>query len=58
MLCEGCKDIFKKKECEGGGYEDKVFYCEGIKCVSICVWKVFGVVGFRIGWNDWRVDGE
>jgi hypothetical protein len=26
-----------------------VFYCEGTKCASICVWKVLGVVGSRTG---------
>lgn len=41
--------ISEKKEGEGGGDEDKVFYCEGTECASICVWKVLGVIGSRTG---------
>lgn len=48
----GSKDISKKNEGEGGGDEDKVFYCGGTECVNICVCTVLEVIGSRTGCND------
>lgn len=41
--CEGCRDISEKKEGEGRGDEDTLFYCEGTERTNLCVWKGLGL---------------